>query len=343
MDFSNVLRNVRMQLDKCVDKIDIVLVAQVLGPRGHDNPQQLNCSETEHFTVCEFNEIYNGIVDAGFFLRQVFFSELEFIQDVVEKKEAYSNTVVFNLCRNGIGMNKKAVVPAICDLLGIRYTSSGSGQCAAARNKWMFTSILGANDIGVPMSGIGAKSIQGLIPASALVIGKPNNESASQGIDQSSIMPLEQASTRFSEDTLIQEYIDGYECEVPVFTYAGKCFAMEPVGISFEQGDTSGILSAHASQFDDYAFYNLKDVLPSDVCEAIKTDAERSFDLLGLQKYGRVDFRIDKDTHRRCVIDISTTPYITHHSSFAFAIEQTGFSYANIFHIILSAALGYQD
>ena len=111
-------------LAPCIDSLEVVLVAHVLAPRGQANPLQQNCPETEHFTPQEFSEIYKGIVDAGFYIRKVFFSELDFLKDIIEKPQEYSSTLVFNLCRNGTGMNKKTVVPAICDLLGVPFTSS---------------------------------------------------------------------------------------------------------------------------------------------------------------------------------------------------------------------------
>lgn len=337
MDFTTVMTCARELLKKHVDTIDIVLVAQVLGPRGHDNPLQLNCSETEHFTVQEFNEIYQGIVDAGLFIRQVFFSELEFIQDIVNKSNTYLNTIVFNLCRNGSGMNKKAVIPAMCDLLGVRYTSSGSGQCALARNKWLYTTILESKGIRVPKSSIGPDELKGKTEPSTLVIGKPNNESASQGVDITSVVPLEIAYTRFDKDTLVQEYIDGYECEVPIFTSGGQCFAMDPVGISFGRGESIGILSYQDSMTNNYDFYCMSDIIPMDICEKIKRDAEKSFTLLGLQKYGRIDFRVDKDSYQHFVIDVATTPYITRHSTFAYAVSKNRAHYPDIFSCIVAS------
>lgn len=339
-DFKKALNHADVILKQHIDVLDIVLIAQVMTPRGHDNPLQLNCSETEYFTVQEFNEIYQGIVGAGFYIRKVFFSEIELIEDIVASPKEYSSTIVFNLCRNGVSMNKKTVIPAVCDLLGIKYTSSGSAQCALARNKWMFTCMLKLNNINCPASGLGASELANQLPHSTQVICKPVNGSASQGINEQSITTLEEAITRCNTEVLVQEYIDGYECEVPVFCTEHQCFAMAPVGIRFNTGlYNSGIVSDQSSQDNDYEFYPLSTILPKEVCRDIMDTAERTFLTMNLQKYGRIDFRIDKNTLKHYVMDISTTPYLTLHSSFAFAVNQQDGSYNDIYRLIIAAAL----
>lgn len=342
MNFHKALQNANDILIGNIESIDIVVVAHVLAPRGHDNMMQKNCAETEHFTIQEFKEIYQGIVNADFFIRKIFFSELEFIQDIVIDPQKYSKSIVFNLCRNGSGMNKKTLVPAICDLLGVKYTSSGAGQCALARNKWLFTSILQTNNIACPTTGLCIDDLWGRIPDDAKVICKPNCESASQGVEDNSIILLKEAAHQNRNDTLIQEYIDGYECEVPVFSVNNHCWALPPVGISFGSDSTRNILTYTASMNNEYSFYSLSDVLPEEICRSIVMDAEKSFCLLGLQRYGRIDFRIDKNTHRHYVMDISTTPYITHHSSFAYAINQCEGNYEDIYRLILAASFNSQ-
>lgn len=54
--------------EKTIDKdaLDIVLLANVLEPRGHANISQIQCANTERFSTYEFDEIYRGIVYAGY-------------------------------------------------------------------------------------------------------------------------------------------------------------------------------------------------------------------------------------------------------------------------------------
>ena len=321
------------------DYLDVILIAHVLEPRGSDNIMQLNCSEAEHFTIQEFNEIYQGIVNGGFFIKNIFFNELDFIKNIILDPSVYTNSIVFNLCRNGIKMNNKTIIPSICNLLGIPFTSASAGSCALARNKLLFTSYLNANGIPCPITGCHADDFKNRITQDSTVICKPIDSSASQGINKYSIMSLSDALYSLSKNYFIQEYIDGYECEVPIFYSHGQCFAMSPVGISFPSDAKMDIVSENDSLNNNYNFYNLSDVFEVNVCERIMCDAEKVSKLMEFETYSRIDFRIDKKTHCHYLMDISTTPYVTKHSSFAFIVNKTGGEYSDIFRLIIDSSL----
>lgn len=340
MSVQTTIRDITNTLDNYKNNLDIVLVAHVLTPRGYDNPLQLNCSPTEHFTAEEFNEIYTGIVNAGFFIRLVFFNELDFIKNITANSADYKKSVVFNLCRNGLGSNKKTVVPALCDLLGVVYTSSGAGACALARNKLLFSSLLLANGQPCPVSGKAYGDFANRLPDMAQVIRKPIYESASQGIGNKSLYTVSELKTHpLHQNIMFQEYINGFECEVPVFKINDKVISLSPVGILFTGNKQTGILSYAESMENEYGFYPLKQILPIETCIKIQNTAKEVFTLLGMAVYGRIDFRISKETHSHFVIDIATTPYITKHSSFNYAMQQAGYRYEDIFNIIVGAAL----
>lgn len=88
-----------------VDKnqINVILLAHVQAPRGRVNLKQLQCSETERFSIEEFNEIYQGIVNAGYYIQAVYYNELDFITDYTEHSEKFRNCLIYNLARNGLG------------------------------------------------------------------------------------------------------------------------------------------------------------------------------------------------------------------------------------------------
>ena len=92
--------------------VNIILIAHVQEPRGHLNEQQIQCETTERFSIEEFHEIYQGIVSAGFYIQSVYFNELDFISDYIEHTNRFRNCLVYNLARNGIGDNKKTIIPA---------------------------------------------------------------------------------------------------------------------------------------------------------------------------------------------------------------------------------------
>lgn len=87
--------------------LNVVLIAHVCEPRGHMNITQLQCSKTERFSIDEFNEIYQGIVSAGYFVQNIYFNEIDFINDYIEHPDRYKNSLIYTLARNGLGDNKK--------------------------------------------------------------------------------------------------------------------------------------------------------------------------------------------------------------------------------------------
>ncbi len=300
----------------------------------------MQCSDTERFSIEEFNEIYQGIVGAGFYIQAVYFNEIDFISEYIEHPEKFKNSLVYNLARNGIGNNKKTIIPAFCELVGLRYSSSGSLSCAFCRNKYYFSKLLSLHNIPTPRSWLlidGAWMGEQMPTNETLVICKPCSGSASQGVDCSSVFHFtgEQLNRYKGTDNLIQEYIDGEECEVPVLSVDGIVSTLPPVGIDLFG---SSILDEKESSDNHYAFYSLANTQKEVTIELIKKYAAQTFKLLQMEVYGRIDFRIDSKGNPY-IIDVSTTPYTIKHSSFAFAFEQLGLPYSKIYEAIISSAL----
>lgn len=320
--------------------LNVVLIAHVREPRGYLNTTQLQCSETERFSIEEFNEIYQGVVAAGYFVQAIYFNEIDFINDYVEHPDRYKNSLIFTLARNGLGDNKKTIIPSFCELLGIRYTSSPSLSCALARNKYYFSTLFKAHNVPVPKSWLHIDKetwVNGAPEDGTKVICKPASESASQGINESMIATVssELEGKLSGSSYIVQEYIEGFECEVPVFKAGNTVHVYPPIGIDL-QG--KHILDEEASEHNEYGFYQLAKCFPSDVITNIQSVAEKAFRLLQMEVYGRIDFRITPDG-QPFIFDVSTTPYITRHSSFAYAFKQLGLEYRDIYHAIISAAL----
>ena len=320
-------------------ELNIVLIAHVCEPRGHLNNSQIQCSKTERFTIDEFNEIYQGIVLAGYFVQAIYYNEIDFINDYLEHPKRFKNSLIYSLARNGLGNNKKTLIPSFCELLGLRYTTSSSLPCALARNKYYFTSLLSIHNLPVPKSWLFTNGTwaNGMPEKGIKVICKPASESASQGINETKILTTsgEQSTFLLKSDHIVQEYIDGMECEVPIFKVGERIIVFPPVGINLRG---KCVLTEEASEENLYDFYKLDDHISSETIGIIQESAEKAFCLLQMDVYGRVDFRVSNDG-KIYIFDISTTPYTTKHSSFAFAFKQMGFDYCDIYRAIITAAL----
>ena len=98
------------------------------------------------------------------------------------------------------------------------------------------------------------------------------------------------------------------------------------------------ILDEDTSEKYNYGFYLLENTQSSSTISQIKKYAEQTFDLLQMDVYGRVDFRIDRNGNPY-VFDISTTPYTTLHSSISFVFKELGYSYSDIYKAIIISAI----
>lgn len=322
------------------EEINIVLLAHVKRPRGMINKDQIQCSETEHFSIDEFNDIYQGIVNADYYIQAVYFNELDFLSEYIEHPDRFKNCLIYNLARNGVGNNKKTLIPSFCELVGLKYTSSSSLSCSLCRDKYYFTSLLQSHNIPVPKSWLYQQNqnwLNGRPNVGTQIIYKPCSESASQGVSEKNIYTIKNDNFEkiISPNTIIQEYISGEECEVPVFKFGNKIQALSPVGINLKG---KRIIDENCSNEYNYDFYDLKTTQPVETINKIMRFAEETFKILQMDVYGRVDFRIN-ETGEPFVFDVSTTPYTINHSSFAFAFKQLGKDYIEIYDTIISAAL----
>lgn len=352
MNTANLLKYYCNKVNIAKDRLEITLIAHVDEPRGKINGHQLQCSSNEFLRIDEFNEIYQGLVNAGFFIHNVFFNEIDFIDNYLKYTAHYTDeSIIFTLARNGIGYNKKALIPAFCDMTGLKYTSSSSFSCSLARNKYYFSSLLNSHGIATPKTYYYAGMnnwINNIMPPNEeILIIKPSASSASQGISIHSVCSAKDSDfTDKINDiyectktpVIVQQYIDGIECEVPVFQFDTDVLPLNPVMIKTTGDSSFNILTEDVSENNKYSFFNLNDLFNSKDIDLIKHHASKAFQILNLTHYGRIDFRIDK-FHIPYIIDVSTTPYITKHSSFSFAFESLGLDYCDIFSTIIASTL----
>lgn len=301
---------------------------------------------TEYFTEFEYNRMLSSIRENGYNV-QVFFNELDFIEYIINKTtvETRNNILVFNLARNGKGLCKKSLIPSFCETLGIKATGSNAYMTCLGRHKFHYNSILLYNGVEAAKSWLYTKDgwLNGIEPPENLiVIAKPTYESASRGVradsifiyDNSKINQIKALSNEFEQDIIVQEFIKGYEVQVPLIM-GNIPVVFEPVAITMN--DTVAIddkiITYDLAFSENYSFTNFNKV-DSALSEKLKHEATLAAKCLGIENYGRIDFRIDTNGNYY-IIDISTHPYLIDHSAFAFAFDQLGYEYKDIFASII--------
>lgn len=329
---------------------DVYIVANTREKTLAPRPQALrHASSDEFFSRAEFSEIASAIFDVFGYVK-VFYSELDFIQYALEHCIKREECLVYNLARDGIVPGKKSLIPATCDLLGLRYTGSNAFVISLLRNKFIYTSLLNQQGIPVPQSWLlnAGGEFQNSKPAEGQrIIIKNIQESTSIGLTDENVLiykyhpTVQKQLARLCEQmkttcALAQEYISGIECEVLVIEANRKYIALDPVAIHMDKGE---ILSSEISNSYRYSFSALENSLPLSQCQKVCQFAEAAAALLGVENYARFDFRIDPQ-RGVFLIDIAGTPYTIRHSSISYLFQKMyGFSYKDIYKVIVSLAL----
>lgn len=345
MNIDKILSAILKYYNQINIDFDIYIVADAQNKTCKYMPERIiHADEDEFFSRTEFAEIVSAIFNCFGFAR-VFYSEIEFIQYILVNNINNSECLIYNFSRDGRANGKKSLVPAFCALLNMRYTGSDAFVISLLRNKYVYTKFLEGNGIAVPKSALFSttsdfSSILNQYKNQYIIV-KNRYESASIGLTNRNIFMLRDNSTQNLEyllksmhtDTLlVQEYIDGIECEVLVLQYKGDYYALDPVQILFKTD--SNFIDTVTSNTYNYEFK----VIESSIKNVLQTTAEKSAKLLGVKDYARFDFRIKNGTPY--LFDIAGTPYTIYHSSIAYLFTQYyKMPYENIYKVIIACVL----
>lgn len=336
---------------KCENiNFDVYIVADAQNKTASESdPRISHADESEFFSRMEFAEIASALFNVFGFAR-VFYSEISFIEYIIHHKIDPDACIVYNLSRDGIKSGKKSLIPAFCDLYGIRYTGSNAFVISLLRNKRIFSEVLKQNGVLVPTTHMlthgstDQEEILTLFEGKDILI-KNIDESASIGLTPDCQMTLSRKSYEKFHDTamklnskhvLVQEFIEGMECEVLVVQYQGQYFALDPIEIVFSDGQA--FMDSGTS--NDYA-YSFKLLTTADVT-LIRQAAVTAAEQLDITDYARFDFRIQDG--KPYLFDIAGTPYTIRHSSIAYLFDQYGLKYEDIYKVIVTCMLSnYRD
>lgn len=301
--------------------------------------------DTEFLSDDELSEV-TAMAEAANIPFDIFYDETQFMKEMLEDKTyAFADLIVYNSAQNGTGPGRKALIPAFCELLGIRHTGSDPYRLCLCRDKYTICRILAHDGVPVPESVLFRGDSVALDPNKGY-IAKPLYESSSIGIGKKNKFRggeipypyLRALLTDMRQPLIVQEFIDGYEIEIPLLVSerSQSCYPFQPVCLSLPGKACMGenYLDYERIYKDEYVFSSLPDFVET---EAIIGAAIKVADTLGLNGLCRVDFRLREDG-KYFVTDVSTNPHFISHSSVHFAYERRGADGVAIFKALLSLA-----
>lgn len=333
------VHNLLIKAKSVVKNYTIIFLANVKDKTFNENDYEDTSILTEFLSMEEYQELLSSLQNFGFYVITYFNSD-EFIVDYLSNKYNNENLIIFEGTQKGIGHARDTFLPAFCDLQNLLHTGPNAYVNSICINKYHWSKLLKEHNILVPDSW--RFDVNGWLDdcpsENILVIAKPNYECASIGIHKESVSYINEKYINYlckmvntyKQSLIVQEFIPGYEVEVPVIINDKNICILSPVVLSQSEQlcMNYNFLDFDNVYEDDYSFSLLKNI--SSVWEhSIKEIVKKICHILELEKYTRIDFRINNDGNFY-VTDINSYPHIVSHSSFGYAFEQLNIGSENL-------------
>jgi D-alanine-D-alanine ligase len=278
------------------------------------------------------------------------------VSRLVEKLKSYAPDVVFNLTESfHDDRSHEPNVPALMELMKIRYTGSGPEALLLCKDKALAKKILAYHRVRVPnfITSHHLHPLRRLRRLDFPVIVKPVSRESSDGISQASFARTEQEAIerarfiheKFLGDALIEEYVDGRELYISVM--GSRRLTVFPAReIFFDQvpEDAPKVATFKAKWDDAYRKrWGIRNgpaaPLPEGVAQRLDRLARKVYGLLKIRGHGRLDVRLTADGHI-LFLEANPNPSLAADEDFAESAAAAGIGYDALIQKILDAACG---
>ena len=335
------------------DEYVIVIIANVKGKTIESENYPDNSISAEFMNLINFENIVETFRDMGF-ETIAYFNENDFIKDSVNNnywKDYSKKVIVYNTAQNGTKIGRKSLIPAFCYQNDIVICGSNPYVVSLTRHKFHCDQLLSAMGINTPKSffflGNGRWYLERCPENNMKVLAKLNYEASSIGMSEDNLFEynfnkisfLNKLSEFYRQPIDVQEYIEGYELEVPCIRSENTIETAFPVGIEYN-GDSffkNQALTYDIRMKKDYAHYNYYNINP-EIAATIEETAKQVMEYINIEGFGRVDFRVDKHGNYY-VTDIAAHPGIGPASAFVYVFQNYGYVFSDLLKVIIILAL----
>src|SRR5665213_4162071 len=277
------------------------------------------------------------------------------VLDVVDRIKSFTPDVVFNQCESFY--DNRALepnIPALLDLMKIRYTGSGPDALLLCKDKALAKKVLAYHRVHSPNFVVShhAHPLRHLKRFNYPAFVKPVGEESSDGISKSSFARDETEALermrfihqKFNCDVLIEEYIEGRELYLSVLgNHRLTVFPTREIFFEQVPEDTPKFATYHAKWNEKYRekwgiTNGPAKPLPDRMPEALAQLAKKVYRLLKIRGFGRIDVRLSPKGDV-FVIEANPNPSLAEDEDFAQSALNAGVSYDTLIQEILNAAL----
>lgn len=349
----NEIKKIKEREIKERDKYHIMLVANVrektTGFIDYDGTSVIS----EFLTLNQYELIIKTLRNCGYEVSS-YFDENDFLKDCITNDFYKSNNkqiIVINTAQKGTAIGRKSLIPSFCDQNGLWHTNSNAYIVSLTRNKYHCDSILQANGFPVTKEYLYYPTTGWFLDKKPLlgekVIAKLNGETSSIGLTNENIFTyksdrdtfINNLSNTYNQPVLVQSFVEGYEVEVPVVIDGDAIEVVLPVGISVnnEQQLNSTILDYETRKNLRFDFYNFQKLFP-EISKKLEQCTIECVKLLGIEGFGRVNFRIDLDGNYY-ITDVAANPHLTKGMSFNYAFRENDMEYQEMLEVLLATTI----
>ena len=225
-------------------------------------------------------------------------------------------------------------IQATFDMAGIKYTGTGHLGSVLAMNKGIAKQLFAQNGILTPCGITVNKYVKPYADIGFPCVVKPLSGGSSVGTsiifsgeDYEKALNLAFA---YEDNAIVEQYIKGRECDVGVLNKQ----ALPVIEICPKSGFYDYKNKYQSGLTDEYCPADL----PPDITEKLQRTAERVYEILMFQVYGRMDFIVDDDGEVWC-LEGNTLPGLTPTSLMPQEAAAVGISYDRLCEIIVSESL----
>jgi len=244
-------------------------------------------------------------------------------------------------------------IAAFLELLGRKYTGSGTHGLMLAQDKAVAKKIFAFHGIHTPTF---AKSFRGRLDFSHdlefPVIVKPAREDGSIGIEFSAVVNsirelmerMDWLHANFDSPVLIEEYIEGREMYVGILgNEKPEALPIVELDLSKLPEGTPRIAAAEVKWGKGTAAYRdtksaIATDLPDEIVQTLHQTAVAAYQALELRDYGRVDMRLQADGKVH-VIEVNPNPWLASKAELALAARKSGRTYTQLIEEIVALAV----
>ncbi len=264
--------------------------------------------------------------------------------------EEFKPHIVFNLLEefhHEVIFDQNVV--SYLELLKIPYTGCNPRGLILCRDKGLSKKILFYHRVPVPKFTVFPKNRKKNISKKLQfpLIVKCLNEEASLGLSKASVVHspeklrqrIDYIHEHFFVDVIVEEFIEGDEYYVGVIgNYRIKALPVRRLFFSNSKTPLKEFYSNRAKFNIEYrkkhGISTENADLPKDLEQKIQKLAKRTYKILGLNGYARVDFRVTKDG-KPYILEVNPNPDISQFDDFALSADKAGLKYKTLIQKIL--------